>query len=176
MNTRIFIGVSLDGFIARKNGDIDWLTRFANDEAIQSYEKFVTGIDAIVIGRGTFETVLGFPTWPYKQKVFVLSNSIKQIPDELKERATVLALKPQELLKYLSQNGFQNIYIDGGKVIQDFLRDDLVNEITISRAPVLIGEGIPLFGHLDNDIAFEHKNTEVFSNGLIRSFYVRKKN
>lgn len=175
MKTKIFVGVSLDGFIARKNGDFDWLSRFANEEAIQSYKKFISGIDAIVIGRGTFEAVLKFPTWPYNQPVFVLSSSIKQLPDKLKDKAILLSLKPQEALHIFSQKGFQNIYVDGGKVIQEFLRAGLVDEITISHAPVLIGSGIPLFGYLENDISFEHINTEVFSNGLVRSHYVKKK-
>ena len=77
----VYIGTSLDGFIARKDGDIDWLTQFANDEAIRAYEELITRIDAIVIGRGTFEKVLSFPSWPYDKKVFVLSNSIKHVPD-----------------------------------------------------------------------------------------------
>jgi dihydrofolate reductase len=77
MTTTVYIGTSLDGFIARKDGSIDWLVQFANDEAIHAYEKFISRIDAIVIGRGTFEKVLTFPSWPYEKKVFVLSTSIK---------------------------------------------------------------------------------------------------
>src|SRR5436853_4786583 len=102
MKTTVYIGTSLDGFIARKNGDIDWLTQFANDEAINAYEEFITRIDAIVIGRGTFEKVLTFPFWPYNRKVFVLSNSIRQVQNELKEKATLLSMDPFKLLIYLS--------------------------------------------------------------------------
>src|SRR5437763_3287302 len=98
MKLKVYIGTSLDGFIARKDGDIDWLTQFANDEAIHAYEEFISRIDAIVIGRGTFEKVLEFPSWPYDKKVFVLSNSIKQVPGELKEKATVLSMTPLKLL------------------------------------------------------------------------------
>ena len=88
MKTTVYIGTSLDGFIARKDGDIDWLTQFANDEAMHAYEEFMSRIDAIVIGRGTFEKVLTFPSWPYEQKVFLLSTSIKQVPDILREKIT----------------------------------------------------------------------------------------
>src|SRR6186713_1803071 len=149
MKSIVFIGTSLDGFIARKDGDIDWLVQFANNEAVDAYEKFMSRIDAIVIGRGTFEKVISFPSWPYEKKVFVLSTSIKEVPSLLKEKVTILSMKPAELLSYLSSEGFSSIYVDGGKVIQDFLKEDLIDELIISKAPVLIGSGIPLFGHLD---------------------------
>src|SRR6187402_2109571 len=123
MRSIVFIGTSLDGFIARKDGDIDWLVQYANNEAVDAYEKFMSSIDAIVIGRGTFEKVLSFPTWPYDKKVFVLSSSIKPGPHIEKEKLTVLSMKPGELLKHLSDKGFSNIYVDGGKVIQDFLKE-----------------------------------------------------
>jgi dihydrofolate reductase len=171
MKTTVYIGTSLDGFIARKNGDIDWLTQFANDEAIHAYEEFISRIDAIVIGRGTFEKVLTFPSWPYDRKVFVLSNSIKQVPDELKEKVTLLSTGPFKLLIYLSGLGFSGIYIDGGRVIQDFLKEDLVDELIISKVPILIGNGIPLFGQLNTDLKFKHIQTQVQSNGLVRSYY-----
>jgi len=176
MKTTVYIGTSLDGFIARNDGDIDWLTRFANDEAILAYNEFMSGIDAIVIGRGTFEKVLTFPSWPYEKKAFVLSTSIKQVPDILREKITVLSMKPKELLNYLSGNGFSSIYVDGGKVIQAFLKEDLIDNLIISKVPVLIGSGIPLFDYLDTDLQFGHIQTQVSSNGLVRSYYERQRN
>jgi dihydrofolate reductase len=167
----VYIGTSLDGFIARKDGDIDWLTQFANVEAIHAYKEFISRIDAIVIGRGTFEKVLSFPSWPYDKKVFVLSSSIKQVPDELTEKVTVLSAHPRKLLSNLSGLGFSSVYIDGGKVIQDFLKEDLVDELIISKVPILIGDGIPLFGQLSTDLKFKHIQTQVQSNGLVRSYY-----
>jgi dihydrofolate reductase len=173
MKTTVYIGTSLDGFIARKDGDIDWLTRFANEEAIHAYEEFMSGIDAIVIGRGTFEKVLTFPSWPYEKKAFVLSTSINQVPDNLSEKITVLSMRPQELLNYLSGKGFTSIYIDGGNVIQEFLKEDLIDKLIISKVPVIIGSGIPLFDYLDTDLPFKHIKTQVSSNGLVRSYYDR---
>src|SRR5678816_1605823 len=79
MRTSVYIGTSLDGFIAKTDGNIDWLTQYANDDAIHAYEEFINGIDAIVIGRGTFEKILTFPSWPYMKKAFVLSTSLKQL-------------------------------------------------------------------------------------------------
>jgi len=175
VKTTVYIGTSLDGFIARKDGDIEWLTQFANDEAIHAYEEFISRIDAIVIGRGTFEKVLSFPSWPYKQKAFLLSTSIKQVPDILKEKITLLSMKPTALLNYLSGNGFSRIYIDGGKVIQEFLKEDLIDELIISKVPVLIGSGIPLFDYLDTDLQFKHIQTQLSSNGLVRSYYERQR-
>jgi dihydrofolate reductase len=173
MKTAAYIGTSLDGFIARKDGDIDWLIQFENQEVNQNYEEFISVIDAIVIGRGTFEKVLTFSSWPYMKKVFVLSNHIKQIPNSIKEKVTILSMEPKEVLNYLSDKGFSNIYVDGGKVIQSFLKENLIDELIITRVPILIGSGIPLFGELDNDLQFKHVQTNVYSNGLVKSLYKR---
>jgi dihydrofolate reductase len=174
VKTIVYIGTSLDGFIARKDGDIHWLTQFANEEAIDAYKELISRIDAIVIGRGTFDKVLTFPSWPYEKKVFVLSSSIKQVPEKVTDKVTVLSMKPTELLSYLTEKGFSSIYIDGGKVIQAFLKENLIDELIISKVPVLIGNGIPLFGYLDDDIQFSHIKTTVASNGLVRSYYHRQ--
>ena len=175
MKTTVYVGTSLDGFIARKDGDIDWLVKFQNKEVHDSYEKFINRIDVIVIGRGTYEKVLSFPEWPYIKKVFVLSTTLKQIPGILKEKVTLLSMKPNDLLHYLSNEGFSNIYVDGGKVIQSFLKEDLIDELIITKVPELIGTGIPLFGLLDHDLRFEHIRTEIFSNGLVKSYYERRR-
>ena len=175
MRTTVYVGTSLDGFIARKDGDIDWLVKYQNKEVHESYNEFINRIDAMVIGRGTFEKVLSFPEWPYEKKVFVLSTSLKQIPGTLNEKATLVAMKPATLLSYLSDKGFSNIYIDGGKVIQSFLKEDLIDELIITRVPELIGTGIPLFGYLDNDLRFEHIKTNIYSDGLVKSQYERKR-
>src|SRR6185436_1034173 len=175
LKTIVYIGTSLDGFIARKNGDIDWLTQFANDDAIRAYDEFMSRVDVILIGRGTFEKVLSFPSWPYEKKVFVLSTTITEAPGPLKEKVTILSLKPAEVLDYFSGKGYSTIYVDGGKVIQDFLKADLIDEMIISKVPVLIGSGIPLFGHLDIDLQFRHQRTELGSNGLVRSYYERNR-
>lgn len=174
MKTTVYIGASLDGFIARKDGDINWLVQFDSSETIKAYEEFMSRIDAIVMGKGTFEKVLTFPSWPYEKKVFLLSSSIKQVPDKLSEKVTILSMKPDELLSYLSDKGFSNIYVDGGNVIQGFLKENLIDELIISRAPIIIGSGIPLFSYLDNDISFTHIKTAAYANGLVCSYYERK--
>ena len=176
IKTYVYIGVSLDGFIARKDGDIDWLVTFESPEVHKGYSDFVSKIDAVVIGRGTFEKVLSFPGWPYERSVFVLSRSLKHIPDSLEGKVKIITMEPKELLHYLSGEGFSNIYVDGGKVIQQFLKEDCITEIIISRVPVLIGTGIPLFGFLERDLKFRHMETRVYSNGLVKSHYERIEN
>src|SRR6476620_9210661 len=176
MKTIVYVGTSLDGFIARTDGDFDWLTQFANADAIHSYEEFMNRIDAIVIGRGTFEKILSFSSWPSEKKAFVLSTSLKQLPYTLSDKAVLLSMKPKELLGYLSGMGFSSIYVDGGKVIQSFLKEDLIDDLIISKVPVLIGNGIPLFGYLNVDLKFKHMRTETQSNGLVRSYYKRERN
>ena len=176
MKTTVYVGTSLDGFIAREDGDIDWLVKFQNKEVHESYGEFMNRIDAIVIGRGTYEKVLSFPEWPYNKKVFVLSTTLKQIPNTLNEKVTLLSMKPKELLSHLSNKGFSNIYIDGGKVIQSFLKEDLIDELIVTKVPVLIGTGIPLFGYLDNDLQFQHIRTDMYSDGLVKSYYERRRN
>jgi dihydrofolate reductase len=177
MKTTIYIGTSLDGFIARTNGDLDWLMNPENhsNEVFEGYNDFIGKIDAIVIGRGTYEKVLTFPAWPYEKKVFLLSTSLKQLPKNLEGKAAIISMKPKKLLDYLSNGGFTNIYVDGGKVIQEFLKEDCIDEMIITKVPVLIGNGIPLFGILNNDLLFEHIETKVYSNGLVRSHYKRKR-
>ena len=174
-SAHVYIGTSLDGFIARADGAIDWLMEFADTAAVEAYNEFMADIDAIVIGRGTFETVLGFPSWPYDKPVFVLSRTIKVVPDNLKGSATVLSREPFELLQHLSENGFKAAYIDGGKVIQSFLAEDLVDSMIIARVPVVIGGGLPLFGYLNTDLVFDHVRTSTYPNGLVRSYYQRKR-
>src|SRR4051812_43087955 len=102
MRIKVFIGTSLDGFIARRNGDIDWLTPFANEEAVRSYEEFIAGIDAHLIGRGTLEKVLEFPEWPYKHQVFVLSNNLRFLPAGIKGKATLFAMSAKDAVAFLA--------------------------------------------------------------------------
>lgn len=147
--------------------------KYQNHEVGESYAEFISAIDAIVIGRGTYEKVLTFPDWPYEQKVFVLSASLKQLPAALEGKAALLAMKPKEILNHLAAQGFGHAYIDGGKVIQSFLREDCIDELIITKVPELIGSGIPLFGDLTNDLQFKHIRTDVYSNGLVKGRYER---
>ncbi|MGB0404203.1 MAG: dihydrofolate reductase family protein [Salibacteraceae bacterium] len=172
----VFIAQSLDGFIADKNGSIDWLNSIPNpDQNDMGYLALIEEIDAIVMGKTTFETVCGFGgDWPYTKHVFVLSNSIKHIANHLSGKVTLLSGTSHSVLETIHSKGFLKLYIDGGRTVQNFLKDDLVDELRITTFPILLGGGFSLFGELVEPLNFEHLKTEVFLNQLVQSSYKRK--
>lgn len=172
----VYIATSLDGYIATKDGGLDWLMNISNpDGSDYGWADFIDRIDALVMGRNTFETVLTFGEWPYEKPVFVLSGSLERLPPEAEGKAELVSGDLRQLMKQLNLRGFKNLYIDGGAVIQSFLAEDLVDEMTITRAPILLGEGIPLFGLLRKPMHFRHCKTEAFGNGLVKSHYIRQR-
>lgn len=174
MKNIVYIATSLDGYIATLNGKIDWLTDIPNPSHDDfGFADFMNGIDAIVMGRNTFETVLSFEDRPYDKPVFVLSSTLKNIPEDLKNKVEILHGNIQLVLETIHQKWYKNLYIDGGKTIQGFLAEDYIDEIIITRVPILLWNGIPLFGNLDHQIKFSHKSTQIYEE-LIKSHYVRK--
>jgi dihydrofolate reductase len=170
----VFIATSLDGFIARANGDLDWLTgaESASTEQDYGYQEFMDTVDTIVVGRNTFELVLTFDTWPYSgKKVVVLSSRPNAIPPHLANDVEWLSLPPQRLVGRLAAQGATHLYVDGGKTIQGFLNAGLIDELTITRVPILIGAGVPLFGPLNHDIRLTHIATRQFESGFVQSKY-----
>lgn len=170
----VFIATSLDGFIARANGDLDWLTGGESAPTGQDYgyQGFMDSVDTLVIGRNTFEQVLTFDTWPYSgKKVVVLSSRPNAVPQHLMDSVEWLSLRPRQLVERLASQGATHLYVDGGKTIQGFLNAGLINELIVTRIPVLIGTGIPLFGPLEGDIKLTHVMTRQFENGLVQSRY-----
>ena len=166
----VYIATSLDGFIARKNGEIDWLTGGESGQDY-GYAEFISTIDHIVMGRNTYEKVLTFGGWPYEKEVIVLTSKDLSIPPELVGKIEPLSLPPRELTVELERRGATHIYLDGGNTIQRFLREHLVNEMTITTIPILIGEGLPLFGPLEKDIKLELIESNSFENGFVQSKY-----
>lgn len=173
MSALVYIGTSLDNFIARPDGDISWLESFASEEVVAPYEDIMRRTDALLMGRNTFEKVLGFGSWPYARKVFVLSSRLQTVPEELTGKAEIINLSPREALDHLAAQGFHHVYVDGGQVIQAFLREDLVDELILSRVPLLLGAGIPLFAGLDRELLFRLTATRTFPNGLLTTYYER---
>ena len=170
----IFIATSLDGYIADKNGGIDWLLSIPNpDQDDMGYHSFMENIDALVMGRVTYETVLGFQgEWPYPRPVFVLSNTLNSIPDHLNEKVFLIQGKPKEILETIHSKGFSRLYIDGGKTIQSFLKEGLINELIITTIPILLGGGFSLFGELNSFINFELKTSQVYLNQYVQNHFV----
>ena len=170
MTISVFVGASVDGFIARRDGALDFLPSDGGEP--HGYDEFMAGIDAIVIGRNTFETVLGFPTWPYGGKrVVVLSNRPVHSPTPNGGYVEHMAGSPAEIVTQLEETGAHHLYVDGGITIQEFLRAGLVQRLIITRVPVLIGEGIPLFGSLLHDVPLRHVATRHYASGLVQTEY-----
>lgn len=172
----VFCGVSLDGFIARPDGGLDWLEGDGTAEmGDHGYEAFVAGIDAIVMGRKSFGTVMSFATWPYAKKVIVLSTGVVDLSAARSRGADVEVMNfpPGELVAELAARGLHRLYIDGGVTIQRFLRAGLIDRLIITRLPVLIGQGIPLFGMLEKDIRLKLVASRSFPGGLVQSEYAR---
>lgn len=180
MKASVYIATSLDGFIARENGGLDWLPgaeegdtgNGESGDEDYGYHEFIDSVDVLVMGRNTYELVLSFGKWPYGGKrVVVLANHPILIPNELAETVESRSCSPAQLVNELSESGARHLYIDGGKTIQGFLNAGLIQEITITKIPVLIGSGIPLFGPLDKDQKLAHMETRSFDNGLVQSRY-----
>jgi dihydrofolate reductase len=170
MKVSVYIAVSLDGFIARKNGDIDWLTGGEGGEDY-GYADFMSTVDHVVMGRNTFEKVLTFGIWHYEKKVIVLTSRELTLASELTDKAEALHLPPRELVREFERRNSRHIYLDGGVTIQRFLREGLVDEMTITTIPILIGEGLPLFGPLKKDVKLELLKSKSFKNGFVQNVY-----
>ncbi len=170
MTVSVFIGTSLDGFIARPNGDLDFLPEGGGEP--HGYKEFIASVDAIVIGRKTFEKVLTFGAWPYGDKrVVVLSSRPVDFSAAVGGVVEQMAGPPADIISQLAARGAHHLYVDGGITIQGFLRAGLIQRLIITRVPVLIGDGVPLFGPLPHDIRLRHVATRHFPSGLVQSEY-----
>lgn len=169
MKASVFVGTSVDGFIARANGDFDFLPE--NPEP-HGYDEFIASVDTIVIGRNTFEIVLRFDAWPYGDKrVVVLSSRPIDLSVVKGGAVEQMAGEPAEIVARLEATGAHHLYIDGGITVQRFLRAGLIQRLIVTRVPVLIGDGIPLFGSLPHDVRLEHVSTRSYPSGLVQTEY-----
>ena len=169
----VFIATSLDGFIARKDNQLDWLSKQPTQGEDHGWERFMESVDGLVMGRGTYETVLTLGPWPYRKQVVVMSKTLVQadVPHELMENVRITALDPPELMHDLKNEGWSRAYIDGGRVVQSFLRRGLIQDLVLTTIPILIGEGIRLFGEVEGDIDLELLGTTSFESGLVQARY-----
>ncbi|MEL6891117.1 MAG: dihydrofolate reductase family protein [Actinomycetota bacterium] len=175
MAGHVFIAVSVDGYIATVDGGVEWLDE--PDVAVlddgtpddMGWTEFIDGIDALVMGRASFEKVLSFGEWPYEVPVVVLSSTMTEVPAHLTDQAEVSALEPLVLVESLAARGWNELYVDGGRVVTSFLAAGLVSDLTITTVPVVLGGGIPLFGALPAPITLEHVMTRAFSNGMVQT-------
>jgi len=170
-----FIATSLDGYIARPDGSIDWLddvqTLIPEGEDC-GYLEFMASIDGMVMGRHSFERVLAFEQWPYEQlPVYVMSHAPVSVPVELAASVHSWQGTPAALCDRLGREGFRHLYIDGGQTIQEFLKAGLLDQITITVVPVLLGVGRPLFGPLPHDVELTLMRSQAYEFGFVQSTY-----
>jgi dihydrofolate reductase len=172
---KVFVARSLDGYIADRNRGLDWLHLIPNpDHKDLGYESFIEEVDAIVLGRQTFETVCSFDMeWPYNKPVFVLSTTLETVSEELMDKVEILKGAPSEVLEKIHHKGYMRLYIDGGLTIQRFLKEDLIDELIITTIPVLLGGGAPLFGELPEALEFEHVQSALYLEALVQDHYKR---
>lgn len=177
MSNLVFIATSLDGYISDKDDGLDWLQSVPNPDNLDfGWADFLDRIDAIVMGRKTFETVCGLDCpWPYPKPVFVLSNSLTHLPEEYDGKAELINGPLSDVLAAIHENGHRKLYIDGGTTIQNFLKEDLIDEMIVTVLPILLGGGSPLFGELDEPMDFGHVKTEVFLNAIVQNHYHRRR-
>lgn len=169
----VFIATSLDGFIARESGDIDWLLKHDQAGEDHGYDDFIRDIDVIIMGRGSYESVRCMGDWFYNRPVLVLSSQLAQqkVPTGLSGKVRFSDKSPESVMAMLQSEGARRAYVDGGRVIRSFLALDLISDMVITRVPILLGNGRPLFGGSSRDVALLHKSTRSFPSGLVQSHY-----
>ncbi|KIC28430.1 deaminase/reductase [Leisingera sp. ANG-M6] len=170
----VFIATSLDGFVARQDHSLDWLLKQPDAEDDDGgFAAFMDSVDGLVMGTGSFRTVLGFGQWPYTKPVVVLSNSLSEqdIPEELKDKVRLSTAAPADLMQELQEQGWTRAYVDGGRMVQSFLRQGLIADLTITTVPILIGSGIPLFGSLDRDIDLKVASSRILPTGMVQTTF-----
>ena len=170
MKASVFVGTSVDGFIARRNGDFDFLPEGGGEP--HGYDEFLASVDVLVIGRHTYEKVLTFDSWPFVGKRTVVLSSRPLEPAKFSGAVVErMSGTPAEITERLSGSGSRHAYVDGGITVQRFLRAGLIQRIIVTRVPVLIGDGIPLFGSLPADLSLRHVLTTAYPSGLVKSEY-----
>jgi len=173
MNIKIsvYIATSVDGYISRPDGTIDWLDCVSGEEDT-GFEEFMSGIDCMVMGRNTFEQVLSFGEWAYGDVTMkVLTRKGVEIPESLRATVSATSQEPAEIVRELAAAGRKHAYIDGGQTIQSFLRAGLITDLSIFRLPILLGEGKPLFAELNNDVLLRLTKTHGYKNGIVETRY-----
>jgi len=175
MRISAYVAISIDGFIARRDGSVDWLNEFSAgvpEGEDCGFQSFMDSVDMLVMGRKTFEQVLSFDSWTYGEKpITVLSSKPIDFPHGVPASVTQSSDSLPILLRRLSDEGVEHVYVDGGKTIQGFLSESLLDEVTITVIPIILGDGIPLFGNPRNDIHLKHIRTNVFDFGFVQSTY-----
>ena len=169
----VMMAITLDGFVARQDHSLDWLMKQDTNEEDHGFTEFMDSIDVIVMGSGSYKTVRQFDAWPYKKPVVVLSRNMtdEDIPDELSGQVEIMNLSPEKFMDEMEERGWRRVYIDGGAVVQSFMKLGLIQDLKLAIVPILIGKGIRLFGDLSTDIDLQLVKTKAFPSGLVEMRY-----
>lgn len=165
----VFLALSLDGFIAGPHGDLAWLDPYATDSPVETgYDRLLSDADTLVMGRNTFEKLLSFDEWPYSGKrVVVLTHR----PLSSRYGETAQAGSIHDVLKQLWQEGSRHVYLDGGQAVRQGFMEGMVDELTLSWVPVILGEGIALFDGLQHRLDFKVEGVRRLPSGLVQTIY-----
>jgi len=170
--TAAFLGMSLDGFIAGPDDELDWLEREGGPPEDHGFAAFFASVDALLIGRRTWEVVGRFPEWPYGGKrVFVLTHR----PAEARHAERFLSGSPAEVLEALGEAGVRRAYVDGGRVVSQVLAAGLLDELTVSILPVVIGRGIRLFEDAGPERWLTLESHRAFAGGMVQLRYAARR-
>ncbi|EGA64902.1 dihydrofolate reductase family protein [Vibrio brasiliensis] len=171
----VFIATSIDGYIADKDGGLDWLHSVPNpDNVDMGFGPLMEQVDALVMGRNTLEMVLSFDVdWPYSKPVFVLSNTMTEVPEGYQDKVFLINGELTQVVSDLNQQGYHDLYIDGGITIQNFLEQELIDQLTITTIPVLLGGGVKLFGDLESMQNYKLVESTVYLDTIVQSHYAR---
>ena len=181
MKCSVYIATSADGYIATPDGGVDWLHTAGNLEADMGsedmgFQSFMDSVDCMIMGRKCMEMISSMnltpKQWVYgDMRIVVLSNTVKEPPENLRGKVEMYSGDIQDLIVKLESSGFKHAYIDGGSTITSFINLKLINEMTITKAPVLLGEGIPLFGKINKSVKLENAKASAFPNDFIQIKY-----
>ena len=176
IRTVIYCAVSLDGNIARSDGSLDWLIdQVRSEQDDYGFSLFLESVDAVLMGRKTFEAVQGFSAWPYTKPVFILTNTLHRLPMQYDRLAEIVQGTPEQILRELEGRGIERLYIDGGMTVSSFLRADRIDEMIITTVATVIGEGIKLFNQIERTVEFAAVETQILNNSMVKTRFVRKR-
>lgn len=176
MTTVAYIACSMDGYIAKRSGDMDWLTSIPNpQDSDYGFDDFMSTVDAVLMGRKTFQTIDRMNYWAYTKMVYVWSSTIKALDEKYKGKAELIKGNIESVMNDLACKNITRVYVDGGRAIQSFLKEDLLDEIILTWVSVILGDGIPLFGKLKNEREFDLYKTERIDSYLVKNYYKRRK-
>ncbi len=177
MSNIVYIGTSLDGYISSPDGSLEWLNSVPNPEGSDlGFSKFMERVDAIVMGRLTFETVVGVGRgWHYPKPGIILSSTLSSVPEEFADHVLLANGSPSAIVQLAHQQGYRNLYIDGGNTIQNFLREDLIDELIVTELPILLGGGDRLFGTIEQQLMFELVSTEILLGQMVKKHHRRRR-